>query len=376
MPPMYERRWPFALRLKKSVIPRIILKIIVLTGFSAIIVALNQHVTKLDIGSQAVITILGMVTSLLLVFRTNTAYDRYWEGRRLWSTQMVNLRNLTRLIWVNVGEKSPQDHKLKQTAVNLLVAFAYATKHYLREEYDYSDITPDMVPFLKSSHLKYRTPTSIADQREQSLLRPIVKPHESKAAGSNLPLEITIHLTSFIQHQKDAGNVDAPLFTLLTNTVSSLTDCLTGFERILRTPIPMAYSIHLSQTVWFYLIMLPFQLASTLKWVTCLVVALASFTLFGILAIGGELENPFGYDWNDLPLDSLCAIAKSEMQTITSVPPPSIDSWFIDEPTSPVKIELTLDIPPNYQPSRYPQNHSTCGAGAGADDGVSAVDGE
>ncbi|KAK9694041.1 hypothetical protein K7432_013606 [Basidiobolus ranarum] len=264
MPPLYEQRWPFALRLKKSIIPRIILKVVMMTAFSAIIVALRMYVNP-DIAMKGqLITILGMVTSLLLVFRTNTAYDRYWEGRRLWSTQMVNLRNLTRLIWVNIAEKTPNDKKLKKMAVKLLISFVYSTKHYLREEYDYADITPDMVPFLRTSTSKYRTPTSIVNQREQSLLRPIVPITESKTPGSNLPLEITIHLTAFIQNQKDVANIDAPLFTILTNSVSNMTDCLTGFERILRTPIPVAYSIHLSQTVWFYLIMLPFQLVAEL----------------------------------------------------------------------------------------------------------------
>ncbi|KAK9688294.1 hypothetical protein K7432_014455 [Basidiobolus ranarum] len=369
MPPLYEQRWPFALRLKKSIIPRIILKVISLATFTIAICAIDTYVGNVGMGSQ-LITILGMVTSLLLVFRTNTAYDRYWEGRRLWSTQMVNLRNLTRLIWINVNEKAPQDHKLKQTAVNLLISFAYATKHYLREEYDYTDITPQMVPFLRSQS-RYRTPTSIVNQREQSLLRPIVPPHESNTAGSNLPLEITIHLTAFIQNQKDAGNIDAPLFTLLTNGVTNLVDCLTGFERILRTPIPVAYSIHLSQTVWFYLLMLPFQLVDSLGWVSIVVVSLASFTLFGILAIGGELENPFGYDWNDLPLDGLCDIAKREMTAIISVPAPSIDSWLLDEPMSPIspKGALTLDIPPHYQTEACQRNFAHGDSGAGVVDG-------
>ncbi|ORX89888.1 UPF0187-domain-containing protein [Basidiobolus meristosporus CBS 931.73] len=277
MPPLYERRWPFALRLKRSIIPRIIVKVLFLTAYSAAVVSIHRFTDlRLNIKDNLV-TILGMVTSLLLVFRTNTAYDRYWEGRRLWSTQIVNIRSLTRMIWINVGEKSQNDRSIKEAAIKLLISYAQATKHYLREEYDYRDVTPDS---------------------------------QSKAPGSNMPLEITIHLTAFIQHQKERGNIDAPLFTLLTNSINSLIDCLTGFERILRTPIPVAYSIHLAQTVWAYCLMLPYQIVEPLGWVTLLVSAAAAFTLFGILAIGGELENPFGYDWNDLPLCNLCAIVK------------------------------------------------------------------
>ncbi|ORX90606.1 UPF0187-domain-containing protein, partial [Basidiobolus meristosporus CBS 931.73] len=298
------------------IIPRIVIKVLLLTAYSIIVVVIHKYGgPKLNF-KENLITILGMVTSLLLVFRTNTAYDRYWEGRRLWSSQITNLRTLTRLIWINIKEQSDPDRKAKEAAIKLLISVAYATKHYLREEYDYRDVTTDIAPFLRASRSKYRTPTSISDQRETELLRPIYPPTESKAPGSNLPLEITIHLTSYIQREKDKGNVDAPLYSLLTTSVNNLVDCLTGFERILRTPIPVAYSIHLAQTVWLYCIMLPYQIIEPLGWVTPLVVAAAAFTLFGILAIGGELENPFGFDWNDLPLDNLCTIIKEEILAI------------------------------------------------------------
>ncbi|KAF9920640.1 hypothetical protein BGZ67_001100, partial [Mortierella alpina] len=89
---------------------------------------------------------MGMVVSLLLVFRTNTAYDRYWEGRRLWSQMTLSIRNLTRSIWVCVAETETRDLLEKKSAINLLVAFAFATKHYLREEYGYN--YDDMIDLL------------------------------------------------------------------------------------------------------------------------------------------------------------------------------------------------------------------------------------
>jgi putative membrane protein len=115
--------------------------------------------------------------------------------------------------------------------------------------------------------------------------------------------------------------------TIMIAQMNGLVDCLTGFERILRTPIPLAYSIHLSQTVWAYCLALPFQLVDALGWVTIPMVCIASFTLFGIESIGGEIENPFGYDTNDLPLDDFCEVIKKEQDMITSIPPPSVDAW-------------------------------------------------
>jgi len=93
--------------------------------------------------------------------------------------------------------------------------------------------------------------------------------------------------------------IDKIIFTALT----SLVDCLTSFERILRTPIPLAYSVHLHQAVWLYLLALPYQLVNQLEWFTVPAVTLASFALLGILGIGWEIENPFGTDDNDLVLN-------------------------------------------------------------------------
>src|SRR6202044_678006 len=79
-----------------------------------------------------VITLMAVVTSLLLIFRTNTAYDRFWEGRRVWSQAVHSIRHLTRFIWVMTPTTRPEDLVEKRSAINLLVAFAVATKHYLR----------------------------------------------------------------------------------------------------------------------------------------------------------------------------------------------------------------------------------------------------
>ena len=77
-------------------------------------------------------------------------------------------------------------------------------------------------------------------------------------------------------------------------------------ERILTTPIPLAYSIHLKQLLLIYCLSLPFQMVGQLEWMTAPIVALISFTLLGIEEIGIQIEDPFGHDANDLPLDRIC----------------------------------------------------------------------
>jgi ion channel-forming bestrophin family protein len=95
-----------------------------------------------------------------------------------------------------------------------------------------------------------------------------------------------------------------------------MVDSLGGCERILKTPIPLAYAIHLKQLLLIYCFTLPFQFVNQLEWWTAAVVILVSFTLFGIEAIGLEIENPFGNDPNDLPLDAICANIASNIDAL------------------------------------------------------------
>jgi ion channel-forming bestrophin family protein len=100
-----------------------------------------------------------------------------------------------------------------------------------------------------------------------------------------------------------------------------MVDMLGACERILRTPIPLAYAIHLKQLLLIYCVLLPFQIVEDLKWLTAPSMMLISFTLFGIEAIGVEIENPFGTDPNDLPLDTICATIQNNINDLTSIEP-------------------------------------------------------
>ena len=328
-------RWPNALRWKGSVIPRILPKLIFFLLWSALWTCLHQllqpHVNFSL--SPSLITILGIVTGLLLVFRTNTAYDRYWEGRRLWSNMVVAIRNLTRQIYVSAKGTSTHELDEKRSAIRLLMGFAAAVKHYLRQEYgpNYEDVLP-YIQHLK----KYNMPSSVEPLTEDQLIEREEEHSHSRrsidinqAIKSNLPLELTLYIGAYMQFLRDHGRVEPPLLNVMITTLNQLVDSLTGYERILRTPIPLAYSIHLSQTVWVFCLALPFQLLGSLGWVTIPAVVISAFTLFGIESIGGEIENPFGYDDNDLPLDDFCRVLRREIEVSTSIDPPKVDDWII-----------------------------------------------
>lgn len=102
-----------------------------------------------------------------------------------------------------------------------------------------------------------------------------------------------------------------------------MTDILSGTERVLSTPMPEAYSIATAQITWIYIMALPFQLLPALGWISIPGTIAAAYIILGIAAIGQEIENPFGNDVNDLPLDHYCQELALDLNTITAMAPPS-----------------------------------------------------
>lgn len=230
----------------------------------------------------------SIVLGLLLVFRTNTAYERFWEGRKIWGSLVNTTRNLARNIWVTVGEIAPEDRKNKIVALRLVVAFAVATKLHLRQE-------------GVNSELKELMPS---------------EEYEKLKSFTNPPLQVALLISDYLQQECNRTCLNSYQLNLMQELLNKMVDCLGGCERILRTPIPLAYAIHLKQLLLIYCLLLPFQLVSSLHWFTSPFVALIAFTLLGIEAIGIEIENPFGYDTNDLPLDTICNTIKTNIEDL------------------------------------------------------------
>ncbi|KAI9465829.1 UPF0187-domain-containing protein [Lactarius psammicola] len=126
---------------------------------------------------------------------------------------------------------------------------------------------------------------------------------QHQSGTHNLPLEISLYMSSYIAALQTRKCLDAATTSNLIAALNQLVDALTGLERILTTPIPFSYSVHLWTVTLVYCFFLPFQLWPTLKYVTIPGTVVASFVFFGFLVAGEEIENPFGYDKNDLNLD-------------------------------------------------------------------------
>lgn len=237
----------------------------------------------------------SIVLGLLLVFRTNTAYERFWEGRKSWGSLVNNVRNLARQIWVVIAEQTEEDRTEKIWALRLLVAFAVATKLHLRGESVNSELQELMSPkrFFKLKSM------------------------------NNPPLEVAFWIGDYLQQQYNRDRTSDYQLVAMQNLLNNLVDNLGVCERILKTPMPIAYTIHLKQLLLIYCLLLPFQMVDKLGFWTGAIVALISFTLFGIEEIGLEIENPFGYDANDLPLDAICNTMKRNIEDLITLTPSS-----------------------------------------------------
>jgi ion channel-forming bestrophin family protein len=282
----------YTLRLRGSVIPSVLPRTLICGAFAVFISTLHHLGLPVNLPALASV-VSNVVLGLMLVFRTNTAYERFWEGRKLWGGITNASRNLARQIWVIVPDRSLADRRGKRAALDLLVAFAIAMKLHLRRE----RINEELQPLLPSPQ------------------------YESLKAMNNPPLEIAFWIQDYLQQQHDRDRLNIHQLISMQLLLNGLVDNLGGCERILKTPIPMAYAIHLKQLLLIYCLTLPFQFVSQVGWWTALVVILVSFTLFGIEAIGMEIENPFGRDYNDLPLDTICETMKRNIDDLTKVEP-------------------------------------------------------
>ncbi|CAG8503296.1 15434_t:CDS:2 [Cetraspora pellucida] len=265
---------------------------------------------------------------------------KYWEGRRLWSTMTTSIRNLARYILVSVAPKGQIDPE-KKVAFDLLEGFAFATKDYLREKcYKYyeEDSTINTICLNlereslsknknegnKANYIKMFNLKGKKDLKGRNLITP------KQIIDHNLPLDIALYLNYYITSK---SNADTMSVTQMYNNLNTLTDCLTSLERVLRSPIPYAYAIHLLHTTWIFCLSLPFQLVGDLEWVTVPIVFFASFILLGVEEIADEIENPFGTDHNDLAIDSFCDLIKMELDFIkkhgdTTLVKKDMDNWW------------------------------------------------
>ncbi|CAD5934711.1 UPF0187 protein [Planktothrix agardhii] len=209
-----EKNWfKLTVTIKNSVIPAIMPRVILCTTLGMAISLFDYHDWPIVSEVFNYFIFPDLVLGLLLVFRTNTAYDRFWEGRKLWGTLVNTVRNFSRQIWLIVPEKDINDTTNKIAILKLLVAFAVATKLHLRGEKINSEIE------------------ALISSEQYTKLQTMNHP----------PLEIAFWIGDYLQAQNKHHHLHIYQLTALYKLLDTMVDVLGGCERISKTPLPLAY---------------------------------------------------------------------------------------------------------------------------------------
>lgn len=265
------------LDIEGSMVREIILRVLLCVVWALIICLIDLHLLrpfggKLEIPEVSHILV-GGVLGLLLVFRTNASYDRFWEGRRLWGSMVNDCRSLARAARIWCASDKEVVHEL----IEWTAAFPWTVMHRLRGTHGFAPMALEL------------DPAEVAVVTE----------------SAHPPLLVLRHLSRWWSIARDRKLISEMQLVNQEAMVQRLTDHLGGCERIQNTPIPYAYMVHLRRALIVYCFTLPFALLEKYGWLTLLIVAVISYVMFGIEEIGVEIENPFGEDENDLPLEQI-----------------------------------------------------------------------
>ncbi len=219
-------------------------------------------------------SIIGVALGLLLVFRTNTSYDRFWEGRKLWGGIVNGSRNLARAATIHLA----RDPALVRSCILWTATWSHSARSKLRSEVSLGPVAARLPAAEVSAVL----------------------------GSSNVPLAVAGMISRKLAEGRDAGLVSDVVLMGLERDVHDLVDHLGGCERIKKTPLPFAYVVHLRRALILYCFTLPFALVADFGWGAIAGTLLVAYIFFGIEEIGVEIENPFDGDDNDIPLERIC----------------------------------------------------------------------
>lgn len=226
-------------------------------------------------------TLMGLPLAIFLGFRNSSAYDRYWEGRKLWGDLVLRSRNFARQCNSLIGPRGAGPDGAadpRRRMIYRAIAYAHALRHHLRG----SDGAADLKGLLTQAEWT------------------------GAVKASNPPNFLMDRMGEDLRHCLDQGRIDSVLMASLDATLCAMVAAAAACERIRNTPIPFSYTLLLHRTAYLYCFLLPFGLVDTIGYMTPVVVTIVAYTFFGLDALGDEIEEPFGTSANDLPLEAIC----------------------------------------------------------------------
>jgi putative membrane protein len=232
--------------------------------------------------TTAMHSLLGIVLGLFLVFRTNSAYDRWWEGRKLWGALVNSTRNLA----LKLDAYLDPDPENRDFFARMIPNFIIATKETLRKGVNMADL-------------------DVTAEESADIARYGHKPNKISAMMYNRTNKLY-----------KSGAITGDQLINVDKELKDLIDFMGACERIKSTPIPYSYSMFLKKFIFIYVVTLPFGFVTLSGYMTIPIVILIAFVILSVELIAEEIEDPFGRDVNDLPTDQLAVKIRDNVQEI------------------------------------------------------------
>lgn len=230
-----------------------------------------------------VYSLIGFVISLLLVFRTNTAYDRWWEGRKKWGALVNDSRNLAIKLETSIRSEENRDFFRRMVG-----NFPFAMKEHLR------------------------------NRRNLDLLELTEEERKNIEGKEHVPVAVSHMLTSKVKEAKRNGEVTEEEYITIDHNINALLDSLGACERIKNTPIPFSYSLFIKKFIFIYVTTLPLAFITVFGYYSVVIALFVFYVLVSMEVLAEEIEDPFGEDDNDLPTDDLSEKIRGNVNEIFS----------------------------------------------------------
>ncbi len=263
--------------------------ILIIAAYSALVVYLEN--TILNLGNHPFLknifylhNLLGFALSLLLVFRTNTAYDRWWEGRKLWGSLVNNSRNLAIKLQAFMAPTDEPNRAFFRHAIPL---YAKVLKQHLQQESTRMALDTEMASEFGAVDPSKHTPNQVA-----------------RLMADRITLLYK------------RGIISGEQMLMLNPELTAFTDICGACERIKNTPIPFSYSAFIKKFFFIYIMTLPFGYVFSLGYWVVPVVAIVFYVLGSLELIAEEIEDPFGKDSNDIPMEKLSENIRKHIREI------------------------------------------------------------
>lgn len=266
---------------KRLIVPQVLLFI-----FSFVIYFYQSHIATEPVPlNPSVFAILGISLAIFHGFCNNAAYDRFWEGRKLWGTLVWLSRNIARQVLTLPNVSMAE----KQAFIRHQIAFVHSLRQQLRGE-----------------------------DNTANLQRLLTVEEQQAVVGQNfIALRLTQIMGQMLANWQTEQKIDGWQWQSLDTTLGEIAHVQAGCERINNTPIPYAYFVLLHRTVYLYCFMLPFGLGNTIGWVTPFVVSFVGYTFMALNEIVDEISEPFGTGENELPLGMMCDTIETQLAMLS-----------------------------------------------------------